>query len=237
VLIQLDQARQHVVSTDVMLQHAEQVLTLAGAQAHDAYVAGWAIVESFLDTGLDGAQTERKPRVRVGVQSVPFTPTDLRHDSCELFRTTLPESDVPVPANHQPDSIASVRRRSPRCAAAVFEAWAAYSLAMPVLPDAWYTPRLRARKPRLGDAQPIFESYATDDLVTRYLSWRPNRGVEDTRQFIASYRGLGHRRSIRLDADSLRRRHGHRDDRSCVSRGTGPTSVTCWPAQYGDRGS
>jgi [ribosomal protein S5]-alanine N-acetyltransferase len=57
---------------------------------------------------------------------------------------------------------------------------------MPVLPDAWYTPRLRARKPRLGDAQPIFESYATDDLVTRYLSWRPNRGVEDTRQFIAA---------------------------------------------------
>jgi [ribosomal protein S5]-alanine N-acetyltransferase len=57
---------------------------------------------------------------------------------------------------------------------------------MAVLADAWSTPRLRARKPRLGDAQAIFEGFATDDVVTRYLTWRSHRVVEDTRQFIAA---------------------------------------------------
>jgi [ribosomal protein S5]-alanine N-acetyltransferase len=57
---------------------------------------------------------------------------------------------------------------------------------MAALPDDWSTPRLHARQPRLDDAQTIFEGFATDDRVTRYLTWRPHRVVEDARQFIAA---------------------------------------------------
>jgi [ribosomal protein S5]-alanine N-acetyltransferase len=54
-----------------------------------------------------------------------------------------------------------------------------------VLPETIYTSRLLLRCPRPSDAAGIFESYAQDSHVTRYLMWMPHRSVAQTRQFLA----------------------------------------------------
>jgi len=63
--------------------------------------------------------------------------------------------------------------------------------------DAWFTARLRSQPPRPDDAEAIFLGWATDADVTRYLTWRPHQGIEDTAQFIAgcveAWRGPGRR--------------------------------------------
>jgi [ribosomal protein S5]-alanine N-acetyltransferase len=46
------------------------------------------------------------------------------------------------------------------------------------------TERLVLRAPRLNDAQPIFERYASDPVVTRYLGWPRHTSVADTRAFV-----------------------------------------------------
>ncbi|HXG52882.1 MAG TPA: GNAT family N-acetyltransferase [candidate division Zixibacteria bacterium] len=51
-------------------------------------------------------------------------------------------------------------------------------------PDSFQTERLELRKPVMEDAEVIFEAYARDPEVTRYLTWRPNRSVEETREFL-----------------------------------------------------
>lgn len=46
------------------------------------------------------------------------------------------------------------------------------------------TPRLRLRRPRAEDARPIFDTYAADPAVTRYLAWPRHRSLDDTRAFL-----------------------------------------------------
>jgi ribosomal-protein-alanine N-acetyltransferase len=46
------------------------------------------------------------------------------------------------------------------------------------------TARLVLVRPAAADAQAIFERYAGDPAVTRYLSWPTHRSVDDTRLFI-----------------------------------------------------
>jgi ribosomal-protein-alanine N-acetyltransferase len=40
------------------------------------------------------------------------------------------------------------------------------------------------RRPVLGDAASIFERYARDPEVTRYLTWRPHQNIERTQEFL-----------------------------------------------------
>jgi RimJ/RimL family protein N-acetyltransferase len=47
------------------------------------------------------------------------------------------------------------------------------------------TPRLSLRPPKLEDAELIFESYAQDTHVTRYLTWRPHQNIEETKGYLA----------------------------------------------------
>jgi len=47
------------------------------------------------------------------------------------------------------------------------------------------TGRLLIRKPTIHDAQIIFERYAGDPEVTRYMSWATHRSVADTCAFLA----------------------------------------------------
>jgi len=54
------------------------------------------------------------------------------------------------------------------------------------------TPRLTLRPPRLTDAESIYEEYAADPEVTRYLIWSPHKSIEDTRAFLET--GLVERR-------------------------------------------
>jgi len=47
-------------------------------------------------------------------------------------------------------------------------------------PDHFETDRLILRLPRRDDAPIIFASYAQDAEVTRYLTWRPHKSLEET---------------------------------------------------------
>jgi RimJ/RimL family protein N-acetyltransferase len=51
-------------------------------------------------------------------------------------------------------------------------------------PETIVTPRMRLVRPRAADAAAIFERYASDAEVTRYLGWPRHQSVADTRAFI-----------------------------------------------------
>jgi ribosomal-protein-alanine N-acetyltransferase len=52
-------------------------------------------------------------------------------------------------------------------------------------PETVETERLLLRKPTVADAEEIFERYASDPEVTRYLSWPTHRSILATRAFLA----------------------------------------------------
>lgn len=54
-----------------------------------------------------------------------------------------------------------------------------------MFPDAFRTARLALRPIAPGDAGPIFDAYAQDPEVTRFLTWRPHRSRGDTETYIA----------------------------------------------------
>jgi RimJ/RimL family protein N-acetyltransferase len=54
-----------------------------------------------------------------------------------------------------------------------------------MLPERFETSRLILRPISPEDAAVIFESYAQDREVTRFLTWRPHRTIEDTEAYIA----------------------------------------------------
>ncbi|MET4198696.1 GNAT family N-acetyltransferase [Bradyrhizobium sp. LA6.12] len=47
------------------------------------------------------------------------------------------------------------------------------------------TRRLLLRKPCLDDAAPIFNGYASDPDVAKFLTWRPHQSVSETKQFLS----------------------------------------------------
>lgn len=51
-------------------------------------------------------------------------------------------------------------------------------------PEILETTRLLLRLPTLGDAEPIFQKYAQDPTVTKYLTWRPHKNIDTTREFL-----------------------------------------------------
>lgn len=51
------------------------------------------------------------------------------------------------------------------------------------------SPRLQFRPPQLSDAQAIFDSYAQDPEVTRYLTWTPHKHLTDTEAFLKDSEG------------------------------------------------
>lgn len=51
-------------------------------------------------------------------------------------------------------------------------------------PTTFTTRRLLLRAPRLEDAEAIFQAYAQDPEVTRFLVWRPHHDLSDTRAFL-----------------------------------------------------
>ena len=51
-------------------------------------------------------------------------------------------------------------------------------------PETFVTNRLRLRPPGLSDAGAIFNTYATDPEVTRYLMWQPHKRIEETITFL-----------------------------------------------------
>src|SRR5512146_1511584 len=51
-------------------------------------------------------------------------------------------------------------------------------------PESITTERLVLRKPRMDDARAIFDGWAQDRKVTRYLTWRPHECLEQTQEFV-----------------------------------------------------
>ncbi|MEO8444300.1 MAG: GNAT family N-acetyltransferase [Gammaproteobacteria bacterium] len=56
---------------------------------------------------------------------------------------------------------------------------------MVILPKRVSTQRLLLRPPVLADAEAIFQAYAQDPVVCRYMDWAPHASVADTHAFIA----------------------------------------------------
>lgn len=54
-------------------------------------------------------------------------------------------------------------------------------------PESLLTLRLHLRKPQREDAPSIFEAYAQDPEVTRYLAFRPHRGLIDSHQAVERF--------------------------------------------------
>lgn len=53
-------------------------------------------------------------------------------------------------------------------------------------PEIITTKRFILRKPRMPDANDIFNNYATDPEVTRHVIWQPHRDVHETDSFVES---------------------------------------------------
>ena len=54
-----------------------------------------------------------------------------------------------------------------------------------MFPDRFETRRLILRPVEAGDAEAVFEGYAQDPAVTRYLVWRPHVSIAESHAFIA----------------------------------------------------
>jgi ribosomal-protein-alanine N-acetyltransferase len=51
-------------------------------------------------------------------------------------------------------------------------------------PETLETPRLLLRLPTMDDAEPIFQKYAQDPEVSKYLLWRPHESINTTTEFL-----------------------------------------------------
>ncbi len=51
-------------------------------------------------------------------------------------------------------------------------------------PEIFETHRLSLRPPQMKDAEAVFQNYARDKLVTRYLHWNPHETIEQTKTFL-----------------------------------------------------
>ena len=91
------------------------------------------------------------------------------------------------------------------------------------VPRVLETPRLRLRPPEPTDAKGIFDTYAQDAEVTRYLIWRPHQQIAETEAFLRRCEDVWRERSafpwaiIRRDDGQLigmieLRIQGHRAD-------------------------
>jgi RimJ/RimL family protein N-acetyltransferase len=54
-----------------------------------------------------------------------------------------------------------------------------------MFPNAFATTRLILRPISPADAAPIFDTYAQDPEVTRYMTWRPHRSLAETEAYVA----------------------------------------------------
>jgi len=48
----------------------------------------------------------------------------------------------------------------------------------------WETSRLLAKPAAIEDTKVVFDEYASDPAVAKYMTWTPHRGVDDTKDFL-----------------------------------------------------
>jgi RimJ/RimL family protein N-acetyltransferase len=92
-----------------------------------------------------------------------------------------------------------------------------------MLPDTFRTDRLLLRPVAVADADAIFDTYAQDEEVARYVIWRPHRNREETQAYIErclatpreverTYMVVGSDDNVVRGAFALRQRAPHRLD-------------------------
>jgi RimJ/RimL family protein N-acetyltransferase len=92
-----------------------------------------------------------------------------------------------------------------------------------MLPDSFETSRVRLRPVAVEDAEAIFDAYAQDEEVVRYLIWRPHRSLSETQAYIErcmatpqeverTYILVGRGDNLVRGAFALRQRAPHRLD-------------------------
>ena len=92
-----------------------------------------------------------------------------------------------------------------------------------MLPDTFVTARLLSRPVAIVDVDAIFDSYAQDDEVARYLIWRPHRNRSETQAYVErciatpseierTYLLVGRDDNVIRGAFALRQRAPHRLD-------------------------
>ena len=92
-----------------------------------------------------------------------------------------------------------------------------------MLPDTFETARLMLRPITVVDVDAIFDSYAQDEAVARYLIWRPHRSRSDTRAYVdrciatpseveRTYMLVGREDNVVRGAFALRQRAPHHLD-------------------------
>jgi RimJ/RimL family protein N-acetyltransferase len=90
-------------------------------------------------------------------------------------------------------------------------------------PDTFETARLLLRPVRVADVDAIFNNYAQDEEVVRYLIWRPHRSRSETQAYVGrcittpseaerTYMIVGRDDNLVRGALALRRRAPHRLD-------------------------
>jgi ribosomal-protein-alanine N-acetyltransferase len=52
-------------------------------------------------------------------------------------------------------------------------------------PETFESSRLLLRLPKMDDAELIFQKYAQDPEVSKYLSWRPHENIDATKEFLS----------------------------------------------------
>ena len=67
-----------------------------------------------------------------------------------------------------------------------------------MFPAQFATHRLLLRPIEMADAPAVFETYAQDTDVTRYLTWRPHTSLESTRRYLAACASAAHARTYAI---------------------------------------
>ena len=92
-----------------------------------------------------------------------------------------------------------------------------------MLPDSFETSRIGLRPVAVEDAEAIFDAYAQDEEVVRYLIWRPHHSISETRAYVErcigtppeverTYMLVGREDNLLRGAFALRQRAPHRLD-------------------------
>lgn len=92
---------------------------------------------------------------------------------------------------------------------------------LPMLPGSFETSRVRLRPVAVEDAEAIFDAYAQDEEVVRYLIWRPHHSLSETQAYVErcigtppeverTYMLVGREDHIVRGAFALRQRASHR---------------------------
>jgi RimJ/RimL family protein N-acetyltransferase/dihydrofolate reductase len=150
---------------------AEIAARLEGRGLKHVYVDGGLTIQGFLRSGLIQSLVVTRVPVLIGEGIPLFGRTDgdirLEHIATRSYASGLVQSEYSVLAGGE--SLAEQPGLPPKHRKA---------------PERLETERLILRRPRLEDAQAIFERYASDPEVTRWMSFPRHRTVEDARAFL-----------------------------------------------------